>query len=401
MQGLTDSLINAGTQCWACPLFDTLFDIVSNTAGILYKQLTSFGIVIFGILFTAYIFISVWQNIKSGMSDSFFMKSLKPVLINSLLVISILGLGLTAPRLISRITFEPVAYITLEYSKAMLESVPDDIKSSDDYKPKELNSNGFFNTELRNTVLQIMQTSVTGFQSFIKIGFAVLESAFSIPKDFDLSLLLKRILVFFIGLSLTYSFMKYFIQYSFCFIDIIVAMAIFAFFFPLSLVFFVFHNAKDAPSWMKGLGDGFSKNIKSVINAIVSVAATILTYTIIILIIRGYLVGNDISVDMIQNGAQDIFNFDIDNPSAVQVTFFGIIVLVFVIDYLKKKIPDVTKEILGAFNVSTNDSMSEAMGQNVLQLTNLVADQTKQAVKNYVNPETKSKENTATKETKK
>lgn len=390
MQELANTLIDQGTQCWACPLFDRLFEIISNTAAALYEQIAMFGVIIFCALFAFYVLNAFWQNIKSNMKGSFFQDSIKPVLIKSLFVLSLLGLGLTVPRFISKITFEPAAIITLEYSKAML---PDGYQIPDDYPAIKLDNNGFFNPELRDTIIKLLQTSVTNFQVFIKVGVAIIDSAFSIPTIFNLSFLLKRILVFFVGLFLTFYFVQWFIKYSFCFMDIIVAMAMFAFFFPLSLVFFIFNGASSLPDWMNNLGKNLSgAQIKKLINAIVSVAATILTYTVIILIIRGYLNGHGINIDSIQNNTESIFDFNLDNPSAIQVTFFGTIVLVFVIQYLVKKIPDVTKEIMNTFGVKQETALSEEMGKNAWALTNIVANQTKQLVKNIVNPEDKKED---------
>ena len=393
MQEMANTLIDKGAQCWACPLFDRLFEIISNTAGALYERLTLFGVIIFCILFAFYVLNAFWKNMKSGMQDSFFQKSLKPVLIKSLFVLSLLALGLSVPRLISTITFEPAAMITLEYSKAML---PENYKIPNDYHAIELNDKGFFNPELRNTIIQLLQTSVSNFQVFIKVGIAILDSVFSFSTSlslFNLAFLLKRILVFFVGLFLTYYFIQWFVKYSFCFMDIIVAMAMFAFFFPLSLVFFIFQGASDLPDWMKNMGKNLgTSQIKTLINAIVSVAATILTYTVVILIIRGYLNGNGINVDAIQNASESIFDFNLENPSAIQVTFFGTIVLVFVIQYLIKKIPDVTQEIMNTFGVKQEDSISKDMGNNAWTLTTIVADQAKNLVTNAINPENKKED---------
>jgi len=393
MQELANTLIEHGTQCWACPLFDKLFEIISNTAAALYERLAVFSVIIFCVLFAFYILNAFWQNMKSGMSDSVsqnFQKSIKPVLIKSLFVLSLLGLGLSVPRFISKITFEPAAMVTLEYTKAML---PDSYKIPDDYPAIKLDDSGFFNPQLRDTILQLLQTSVTNFQVFIKVGVAIVDSAFTIPTIFNLSFLMKRLLVFFIGLFLTYYFVKWFIKYSFCFMDIIVAMAMFAFFFPLSLVFFIFQGASDLPEWMKNLGKNLGgTQVKTLINAIVSVAATILDYTVIILLIRGYLNGNGINIDSIQNNLESIFDFNLDNPSAIQITFFGTIVLVFVVQYLQKKIPDITKEIMSTFGVKQEDALSKAMGENAWQLTNIVADQAKKLVKTIANPGEKKTE---------
>ena len=384
MQEMANTLIDSAVQCWACPIFDNLFAVVSNSAAAVYERLSVFSVVIFSILFGFYILNAFWQNVKSGMSDPFFQKSLKPVLIKSLMILSLFALGLNVPRFISKITFEPVATITLQFSKIIL---PENNITTNDYQKLKLNDDGFFNPELRDTIVEILQTSVAGFQIYIKMGIEIIGSVFTLPERIDIGVIVKHLLVFFVGLVLTYYFVRWFIKYSFCFVDIIVAMAMFAFFFPLSLVLFIFQGASDLPDWMKNLGKTFGgKQIKQLINAIVSVATTILMYTIIVLLIRGYIYGNNVDVDSMQNSVASIMNFDLDNPNSVQITFFGSIVLVVVLNYLIKQIPNITKEIMSVFGVSQENQKSEEMGKNVLALTDIVANQTKQLVKNIVNP---------------
>jgi predicted PurR-regulated permease PerM len=170
--------------------------------------------------------------------------------------------------------------------------------------------------------------------------------------------------------------------------DIILAMAMFAFFFPLSLVFFIFKDASSAPGWMKKLGSDLgSGQIKKLVNAIISVAATILTYTIIMMIIGGFLRDSNIDPNSIQNSSESLFNFDLDNSTAMEITVAGTIVLVYVINYIADQIPNVTKKILDAFGVKQEDSLSKEMGENVLKLTNLVANEVKTLAKNVINPE--------------
>jgi len=385
MQEMANTLIDSAVQCWACPIFDNLFAVVSNSAAAVYERLSVFSVVIFSILFGFYILNAFWQNVKSGMSDPFFQKSLKPVLIKSLMILSLFALGLNVPRFISKITFEPVATITLQFSKIIL---PENNITTNDYQKLKLNDDGFFNPELRDTIVEILQTSVASFQIYIKMGIEIIGSVFTLPERIDIGVIVKHLLVFFVGLVLTYYFVRWFIKYSFCFVDIIVAMAMFAFFFPLSLVLFIFQGASDLPDWMKNLGKTFGgKQIKQLINAIVSVATTILMYTIIVLLIRGYIYGNNVDVDSMQNSVASIMNFDLDNPNSVQITFFGSIVLVVVLNYLIKQIPNITKEIMSVFGVSQENQKSEEMGKNVLALTDIVANQTKQLVKNIVNPQ--------------
>ena len=385
MQELANSLIDSGAQCWACGVFDTLFAIISNTAAAAYQRLTIFSVIIFCVLLAFYILNAVWQNIKTGNDDPFFQKTVKPVIIKSLIALSLLSAGLIVPRLISTITFEPVAQITLQYSKSML---PADYVIPDDYNAIQLSPDGFFNPELRDTILKLIETSVANFQVYIKIGIAIIDSAFSLKALLGFGALIRHIIVCFIGIFLTYNFVKLFVKYSFCFMDIIVAMALFAFFFPFSLIFFIFKDANNAPGWMKKLGgDLGSGQIKKLINAIVSVGATILTYTVIMLIIRGFLDSNGVSTDSIQNNAESLFDFDLENSSAMQITFAGAIVLVYVINYIADQIPNVTKKILSTFGLSQEDSLSKEMGENMWKLTTIVANKTKELAAAVINPE--------------
>lgn len=385
MQELANSLIDSGIQCWACPVFDNLFAVVSNVAGNAYQHICFFSIAIFCVLFAFYLLNVFWQHIVKGGKDSLFDKTLRPVMVKSLIALSLLTLGLVVPRFISAITFEPVAIMTLQFSNAML---PADYVIPEYTNAIQLGSEGFFNPALRDTIMQILETSVANFQVYIKIGIAIIDSAFSLKALFGFGSLVKHIIVFFIGLFLTYNFVKLFIKYSFCFMDVIVAMAMFAFFFPLSVVFFVFKKAADIPSWMKSMGNSFGGGqVKQLINAIASMASTILTYTIIMLIIRGFLDSHGVDASTIHNSTESLLDFDLENSDAMQITFMGSIVLVYVINYIANQIPSITKKIMSTFGVSQSDSISKEMGENVFKLTQIVADQTKNVIKTIIDPE--------------
>ena len=389
MQELANTLIDNAAQCWTCPIFDGLFAVISNTAAAAYERLTIISVIVFSVLLAFYILNAVWQNIKDGGTDPLYQKTVKPVLIKSLIALSLLSVGLILPRLISTIVFEPAAEITYQFSKTML---PADYIVPPYTDAIPLDGSGFFNPQLRDTILKILETSVSNFQVYIKIGIGIMDAAFSLKKLLGIGALIKHIIVFFIGLFLTYNFGKLFIKYSFCFMDIIVAMAMFAFFFPLSLIFFIFKDASKAPGWMKKLGgDLGSGQIKKLVNAIISVAATILTYTIIMLIIAGFLNGNGIDTNAIQNSSESLFDFDLDNSNIMEITVAGVIVLVYVINYIAGEIPNVTKKILDAFGVKQENVLSKEMGDNMWKLTTIVADNAKNLAKTVINPESVNK----------
>lgn len=375
MQGMANSFIDATVQCWACPVFDNLFVIISNAAALAYQRFTLFSLVIFCILFSFYAMNAIWDGIKNNTEDPFLQTSAKPVIIKALVALALLGMGLTFPKLISKITFEPVAEITLQSSQMLL---PSDYEVSTDYVPIKIEQEGFFNTNLRDTILQLIQTSVTSFQVFIKIGIGIIDNSFSLSALFSIGSLFKHIIVFFIGLFLTYRFIQLFIKYSFCFMDIILAMALFAFFFPISLVLFIFKDAKKLPEWMKNLGgDLGAGQIKHLINAIVSVISSIITYTIVMLIIRGYLDANGVDVNSIQSSTASLFEFDLDNSNAMQITFVGAIVLVYVLNYIADQVPKITGKILSVFGISEENKLSNEMGENVLTMVDVVVKEAK------------------------
>ena len=399
MQEVSNSLIDSAAQCWTCPVFDTLFAIISNAAGAAYQRLAMISVLIFCALLAFYVLSVFWKNIKSGGADNAFQKTLKPVIIKSLIALTLLSAGLLVPRLISSITFEPVADITLEFSKTLL---PSDYVIPDDYNAIKLNDDGFFNAELRDTIIKMLQVSVSSFQVYIKTGIAIMGASFSLAIPFTVGDIVRHTIVFFIGLFLTYNFVKLFIQYSFCFVDIIIAMAKFAFFFPISVVLFIFKDADGAPDWMKKLGNSLGiGQIKKLIDAIVSIAAAILTYTVIMLIIRGFLNSNGVDADAIQNSTEALLSFDLENSTAEELSFAGAIVLVYVINYIANQIPKVSETILSAFGVKAENSASKKTGEDVWKLTNLVADKAKSVTKTIISRGKNNNTKTENKETKK
>ena len=172
--------------------------------------------------------------------------------------------------------------------------------------------------------------------------------------------------------------------------DVIVAMAMFAFFFPISLVFFIFKDAEELPGWMKNLGAKMgSGQVKKLINAIVSIASAILTYTIIMLIIQGYLNSNGVDPNSLQASSyESLFDFDLQHTTAAQITFAGAIVLVYVIKYLADQVPKITEKIMSSFGVSQEDSLSKEMGENMWKLTNIVKDSAKNFAKDAIKAKT-------------
>ena len=394
MLGITNNLIDNGMQCWTCPIFDRLFEIISNSAAAAYSRLTFFSVIIFTLLLAVYILSIVWDNMKQGGEDPLFQNTLRPVLIKSLIALSLLGAGLLVPKLISTAILEPTAEITYQFSQSML---PETYTNVPTYTSSiNIGDDSFFTKGLRDTIIKILNTSVSNFQVYVTFGINIIDQAFSVRALLGgIAVLVRHIIIFFIGLFLTYYFGKWFIKYSFCFIDIIVAMAMFAFFFPLSVVLFIFKDANKAPEWMKKLGSDLGTGqIKKLVNAIISVAATILTYSIMIAIIGEFL---NLHSDGL-NSSRSLFDFDLDHSTAMETTIAGTIVLVYVVNYISDQTQEVAKKILSVFGLSKETPLSDEMGENTWKLTNLAFNQVKGLAKTIINPD-ETKKDTESKNT--
>jgi hypothetical protein len=243
------------------------------------------------------------------------------------------------------------------------------------YQPKQLDDTGFYRPQLRDKIILLMKTTITQFQGYVKLGIAVMDNAFSWRALLGIGALLKHVIMFAIGMYLVYGFFKIFIRFCFYFVDIIVAMTFFAFFFPLSLVLFVFKNS-DAPEWMKSLGKNVGADqFKSVINAIISLASAVLTYTVIMVIIAKFFAAPGTStvelMEMITNGSVYADALSDDNLAAL--TIMGCVVMIYVIDFLAAQIPQVTKTVMSVFDVEDNNKLSEDLANDALKVTGNIA----------------------------
>lgn len=376
MNGLLNPIVNDTVQCWGCPVFDRLFQVISMAAAAVYDKFVVFCMILFCVLFAFFTVAVVWKNIKGGPdSDPFYMKSIKPVFINSLVAFAFLSLGVWLPRFVTTITFEPVAQITTVYTQSMLQMDSDTVNEKVTYQPMDMPDTGFYRPQLRDQIIMIMKTTITQFQSYMKFGIVVMDSAFSWGALLGIGALIKHIIMFFVGLYLFYGFFKLFIRFCFYFADVIIAMTFFAFFFPLSLTLVAFKGS-DAPSWMANLGKNVGTDqFKKVINAIIGLAAAVLTYTVIMVIIAKFFSAPGESaadlMTLITSG--EVFEADLDQNNLAQITLGSAIVLVYVLNYIYSQIPEVTKMVLGAFNVSADNKLSEQLADDAMKLTTAVA----------------------------
>lgn len=372
MNGLANSLVDKTVQCWGCPVFDRLFQVVSDAAGAVYGQFSVFCLILFCVLFAFYVLNAVWQNIKGGIKDPWYEKSVRTVFLNSIVALTLLGMGVAMPRFVTSITFEPVAKIALVYTQATVQTDTDTVNEKVTYKPMKMSDNGFFRPELRDTIILLMKTTITQFQSYMKLGIAVMDSAFTWDALLGVGALIKHIILFVIGLYLFYGFFKLFIKFCFYFADIIVAMTFFAFFFPLSLILVSFKGADAVPKWISGLGKNVGTDqFKNLINAIIALAAAVITYTVIMVIIAKFFSAPGASsADLMQHILSgEVFASDLNQENMAAMSLTGAVVLVYVLNFIYGQIPNVSKMVLGAFGVSDKHDLGEQLANDAMALT--------------------------------
>lgn len=381
MNNILNPLIDSSVQCWGCPVFDRLFQIVSNAAAAVYDKFVLFCIILFCVLFAFYVLNAVWKNMKGGVTDPFYQKSLKPVFINSLVSLAFLSMGVMLPRFVTTVTFEPVANIALVYTQSMLQTNPETVNEQVTYQPMEMDDDGFYRPELRDSIVMLMKTTITQFQSYMKLGIAVMDRAFSLDALLGIGSLIKHIILFFIGAYLFYAFFKLFWRFCCYFADIIVAMTFFAFFFPLSLILVAFKDG-DAPSWISALGKEVGTGqFKKLINAIIALAAAVLTYTVIMVIIAKFFAAPDQSaadiMQLITSG--EIFAGDLSDDNLAAMTIGGCVILVYVLNFIYGQIPTVTSMVLDSFGVSQKNDLSEQLANDAMKLTTGIVETVKKA----------------------
>ena len=387
MNQLFGNFIDGAIQCYGCPIFDRIFGVVSAAAAAVYDKMAFLATLIFCVLFAFYVINAVWQNIKKDVPDPWYQKSVRPVIINSLIALSFLWMGVGLPRLITTATFEPVAQLSLVYTQSMLNINDDIVNERVKYQPVKMDDDGFFRPELRDKIIMLMKTTITQFQSYMKLGIAVMDSAFTWRALLGIGSLIKHIILFFIGVYIFYAFFKLFFRFCCYFLDIIVAMAMFAFFFPFSLIMVAFRGADNVPSWMSGLGKEIGINqFKNLINAIIALSAAVITYTVIMVIIAKFFTAPDASVNEIMNAITtgNIFDVELSDDNLASLTIMGTVVLVYMISYIQSMVPEVTKMVLSAFNVSTKNDLSEQLANDAMTLTTATLNTVKNVAKTVI-----------------
>ena len=374
MNEIANSFVESTAQCWGCPIFDRLFQIISYAAAAVYDKFAIFCVIIFCVLFAFYIINAFWKNMKDGVSDPFYQKSIKPVFINSIVALALLSMGVMFPRFITSITFEPVADLTLIYTQSMLKTDNSVVNEKVTYQPETINDEGFYRPQLRDKIIMLMKTTITQFQAYMKLGIAIMDKAFSLKALLGIGSLIKHILLFVIGLYLTYEFFKLFLYFCFYFADVIIAMTFFAFFFPLSLILISFKGG-NAPNWILSLGKNVGTNqFKNLINSIVTLASAVITYTVIMVILAKFFSAQGQSaaeiMELITTG--QIFADDLSTDNLAAMTIGSCIILVYVLNFIYSQIPQVTSMIMDSFGVSTKNDLSEQLAKDAMKLTSNV-----------------------------
>lgn len=387
MNGWMNSLVDTSVQCWGCAVFDRLFQIVSYAAGAVYKQFTIFCVILFCVFFAFFIINAVWQNIRGGMRDPWYSKSVRPVIINSLVALSLLSLGVMVPRFMTQITFEPATEIAIGYTQTMLQTDTETVNEKVTYQPMKMDDTGFYRPEMRDKIILLMKTTITQFQTFIKLGIAVMDSAFTWKALLGIGALIKHIIIFFVGLYLAYGFFKLFCRFCFYFADIIIAMTFFAFFFPLSLMLVSFKGASDVPSWMSKIGSSLGVGqFKNLMNAIIALASAVLTYTVIMVLIATFFAAHGTtSADLMQvilSG--DVFDADLSDDNLAELGIASSVVLIYVLNFIQAQIPKVTSMVLDTFGVGEDHKLGDQLANDAETLTRRVVETAAKTVKTIV-----------------
>lgn len=375
MNDVLTSLVDKTVQCWGCGLFDRLFQVVSDAAAAAYQQMSTVCIILFCTLFSFFVLHAVWQTIKGGTSDPWYEKSVQKVFINAIVCIGLLSMGVVLPRFITTITVEPAAQIATAYTQAMVQQDAISVEDKVDYQPMEMSDSGFYRPQLRDKIILLMKTTITQFQSYMKLGIAVMDRAFSWDALLGIGSFLKHVILFAIGLYLTWGFFKLFFRYCCYFADIIIAMTFFAFFFPLSLMLFAFKGASNVPGWIGKMGQNLgTSQLKNLINAIITLSSAVITYTVIMVIIAKFfsLSGADTTTLMQAITSGQVFADDLNTENLQAMTLASCIILVYVLNYIYGQIPQISKMILSAFGVSEEKSESEQLANDMLHLTSTI-----------------------------
>ena len=113
----------------------------------------------------------------------------------------------------------------------------------------------------------------------------------------------------------------------------------------------------------------------SVLSCVVALAACVMTYTVMLIILARFFTDTDVSSADFMNKilSGDVFEANISDENMAALTLVSATALVYVLNFIFSQIPQVTKMILGAFNVSEEKQMSEQLADDAINLTKNIA----------------------------
>ncbi|MDR0967410.1 MAG: hypothetical protein LBL75_01090 [Rickettsiales bacterium] len=384
MNGYTPFFTDGIVQCWSCPVFDSLIGIISSAAAAIYDKLALLSAVLLGVFVAFYVLYSVVMNMKNPVDkiDPMYQKYLKPVFINSMFVIAILGMGVMIPRFITQITFEPVADATIVYTENILNASQVVVDERVPYLEQTMSEDGFYRPELRDKIIRLMRTSITQFQNMIKLGMIVIDRSFSWSAVAGIGNLVKHFLLLMVGLAIVWIFFKLFIKFCFYFVDVVIDLTFFAFFFPFMLVLWVFRNSESV-SWVKDMSKNMTPTyFKNAINSIVSLGVVVITYVVIMVVIIKFLASPEINnaelTRQIMNGT--IFDGSFSDDNIAMVSLGGVIVLSYIVMYMADNIGQVAKAISETFGIEVRTKESDKIGEQVIGVGKYIKDDIKKRI---------------------
>ncbi|MFQ6777682.1 MAG: hypothetical protein ACLRFI_00065, partial [Alphaproteobacteria bacterium] len=246
---------------------------------------------------------------------------------------------------------------------------------------------GMFRPQLRDSIINIAKTTISQFQSFLRLGIAIIDASIDWKALFGIANFIKHLTLFLAGIYLFFGFLKLFIRFLFYFADIIIAMMFFAFFFPISLVMISFKGSdKGMPEWAKWtskLGSTVGTDqIKNVVNSIVTLGSVVITYTVILVFIALFFKESGTDITTMISQIQNAEDFDISLDNLYSINLVSFIVLLYVANFIAENIPQVTTMILSVFNMKPEkNKMGEKLADDVLRLTKDAFDLGKKTIK--------------------
>ena len=111
---------------------------------------------------------------------------------------------------------------------------------------------------------------------------------------------------------------------------------------------------------------------KNLINAIVTLAASVITYTVVMCMIAKFFSDPDVSSSELMGAitSGEIFEADINTENLQAMTLTSCIVLVYIINYLTGQVSQVAQMVLSAFGASENNANSEQLANDLYRLQN-------------------------------